>query len=725
MITLKAIIFFLATAAAYVDREFRGRQGHGLIGLGTSMYDPPCAYACRDVVSGWTLDCDNNGGGYANQSTKTPSPACYATNDPFLQTLAWCISHHCLGISVSKLGQYWDLNVAGHQRVQPSPKYSYQVALSRITQPPMEIVDKKEVLTRTSLVDELSWVAHFKGNKGFEATEINSERFGLILIVTCTVLPIIFSLFRFLPLPQLAISKFYAYFIDPPVLGHHHAVPVLGLTIVPTRGQAFFIGYIWIINIVLSAVGYKVMWPNSMYSSPKEELRLYVANRLGVLAFVNLALTALYAGRNNILLRLTNWSHSTFLLIHRFIAVICTLQAALHSVLWWRGYESWGTYKTESDLDYWQRGMIATLALSALIPLSILPIRRRVYELFLTMHVVLAAIAMIGSLMHIYYRFQSQWGYEIWVWIAVAFWLFDRLLMRPLRLLFSGVKRAYITEVDEDYLQVTVPGLQASGHAYLYFPTLTWRVWENHPFSGAAIAAPSHAPRRPRSDSYSNSRSGHRSRRHQRGNRRGSSHGSRRALYDTGSPVTTFYVRRLGGMTRLLSPSSSGTAVLCEMYHGHSQSLFHSASPKPTSDYPNILMIAGGVGITAMLPIINDVRSLQSPQGNIKLFWGARTAPLVRSVEELLGVDKSTYGTEMEMESGVETAQWGNVSVTLSIGHRLNIPNLLSTELGESHGGTTVVVCGASEMADDVRCTVAGLARHGAVVKLIEESFTW
>jgi hypothetical protein len=44
---------------------------------------------------------------------------------------------------------------------------------------------------------------------------------------------------------------------------------------------------------------------------------------------------------------------------------------------------------------------------------------------------------------------------------------------------------AEISVIDEDYLLVDLPGEVASGHVYLYFPTLPWRVWENHLFSVA------------------------------------------------------------------------------------------------------------------------------------------------------------------------------------------------------------------------------------------------
>jgi len=53
------------------------------------------------------------------------------------------------------------------------------------------------------------------------------------------------------------------------------------------------------------------------------EIAVYVSNRLGLLSFADLPLLMLYAGRNNILLWLTIWSHSTFLLLDRWVSYIC------------------------------------------------------------------------------------------------------------------------------------------------------------------------------------------------------------------------------------------------------------------------------------------------------------------------------------------------------------------------------------------------------------------
>jgi hypothetical protein len=612
--------------------------------------------------------------------------------------------------------------------------------------------------------------------------ESNTNNPGrLVLFVTCVGIPIVFSWFRFLPLSPVLVSKFYATFIDPPLFGNYHSAPVLGLGFVPTRGQGLFIAYIWIINIIVCSVGYEVRDPMSWYPTVERQLIVYISNRVGVFSLVNLALAVLFSSRNNVLLVVTNWSHSTFLLVHRWISVICMLQACLHSAIYLQYYldplAGEGAHAEESKLDYWIWGIAGTLALALLMPLSVLPLRRKLYEFFLVTHVVLAVLAMIGCMLHIYYRYEWQWGYQTWVWISFAFWLFDRFLARPLRLARNGVKRAFVTVLDEDYVQVDVPGVEGEGHAYLYFPTLTWRVWENHPFSVAAVCAPAsiaqttistsssssiHSiPATPQTDtktpttSLTTTTSPTTPQRHPRG------------------PGLVLFIRRHRGLTHHLlkhtpnhsSTKDRGIPTLLETSYGSHLSLLQSPSPTPSLTYPNLLCIAGGVGVTGVLPFLptGTGLTLHTAKDNVrvggraKLFWGVRaeSAALVRAVRRVIGVSgvataevgsggsggcsgSSKEGGcddklgEKERES-TTTEKWGGAEVTISAGRRFDIGVLLTRELlpsSEGHGvagrgGTTVVVCGPAAMADEVRVAVARLGRRGAVVRLIEESFSW
>jgi hypothetical protein len=160
-------------------KTYAGRIAQGTVGLGVSMYDPACAFMCRNSASGFMLDCpdDHHHHHHVDRKAKRnahhhmmPSPECYATNDPFLQTLAWCIHTHCPeDLALSDIEQYWERNVAGNLNDQPSPKYSYQEALGRVDNEPQEVANASLVLNGTSLVDEWLYQAHWGANVGIEA----------------------------------------------------------------------------------------------------------------------------------------------------------------------------------------------------------------------------------------------------------------------------------------------------------------------------------------------------------------------------------------------------------------------------------------------------------------------------------------------------------------------------------------------------------------------------
>lgn len=202
-----------------------------------------------------------------------------------------------------------------------------------------------------------------------------------------------------------------------------------------------------------------------------------IANRLGAMCLANLALLILYAGRNNFLLWVTKWQRETFLLFHHWLGYMVIVGGALHAILFLYSAVKSGRYAGERKELFWKFGIVAVVALTSILPLSILPIRTRAYEIFLTLHRLLAFLAMAAVFVHVYVE-SRETGLHNWIYAALAALAFD-YLMRGARLMRNGVREAMITVVDDDYLRFDVPGVTAEGHAYVYFPTLTWRFWDN------------------------------------------------------------------------------------------------------------------------------------------------------------------------------------------------------------------------------------------------------
>jgi len=176
MRTAAAILAVAAVAVgpAAGAKDFVARIARqGTVGLGQEQYAPvTCAYSCRNSISGWMLDCpdaEHHHGGGGGMMMAHTSPACFASNDPFLTSLAWCIKTHCPDtIPISLLERYWEMNVAGRKDDQPLPKYSYQDALARITTPPTEVHNSSFVLNQTELVSEFFYSMVYGSLEGIE-----------------------------------------------------------------------------------------------------------------------------------------------------------------------------------------------------------------------------------------------------------------------------------------------------------------------------------------------------------------------------------------------------------------------------------------------------------------------------------------------------------------------------------------------------------------------------
>jgi NAD(P)H-flavin reductase len=164
-----------------------------------------------------------------------------------------------------------------------------------------------------------------------------------------------------------------------------------------------------------------------------------------------------------------------------------------------------------------------------------------------------------------------------------------------------------------------------------------------------------------------------------------------------------------------LADSDSGIPVLVENSYGPHMSVVESPAPRPSLEYPNIVCIAGGVGISGVLPtIVNN----GGTWGTKKLFWGVRTEPLVQAVRDIVGDPR--YDAQRD-GSCVQT--WAGADVAVFVGKRFDIDAVLTKEAQMAVGGVTVVVCGPDGMADEVRVTVARLGKAGVVIRLIEVSF--
>ncbi|UPX19240.1 uncharacterized protein EKO05_0009509 [Ascochyta rabiei] len=731
-------------------------DGTGLIGYGKTLYNPPCTFACRSVIRKQTLSCTpsvpTENHGTAHNAVSTP-PKCFVQDASYLKTMALCIDIYCTlsdnpplvliedywasHLGTGTLGDYQYVPVISYHDALSAARYDESDAIAgnfttasvstsipeglvpyKVSSPLAITTGGSGVLNKTQLVSPVQWQLQYNYLMDFEANEKGHSTMTLVIAVVAVFLPILLSLLRFVP--SLKSSWGWSYvksmLIYPPLVGKHHRKPVAEAIVVPNRGQSLYILLISFLNIILLIAPYSITQPQASYTSQDQQTVGSMGDRAGTMAMGNVVALFLFSSRNSFLLYLTDWSYSTYLLLHRWLGYWAVIQTVIHSAMLWGHYVKSGSYAAEILRLYWIWGIVGTVAVCAIVPLSLLKVRQQFYELFIISHIALTLLFLIGYYYHIWYVYQYNWGYEIWMFVPAGIWALERLI-RIGRMVFQGSQTAIVTLIpnaDNEYIRIDIEGKALTeGVAYLCFPTLSWRFWETHPFS---VSGSSHEVQQnrlsPQSHSESNSGAGQ-----DEDNEKGSVEHTiadvaiREAASWHPTSITTFFARARGGITKTLTAKASGSherqfrlRVLIDGPYDHSgRVLFQIAQCS------SMLCIAGGVGITACLPLLR-----QSETRPTKLFWSSRKHGLVEGLTASLNALSS------------------NVKVETLVGQRFELGSIIYKELvdheADVKGPLAIVVSGPPGLADDVRIKVIQSVRGSARTRpyvLVDEAFSW
>jgi predicted ferric reductase len=379
---------------------------------------------------------------------------------------------------------------------------------------------------------------------------------------------------------------------------------------------------------------------------------------------------------------------------------------------------------------------------------AVLPLRIMLYETFLILHIILIVIALAGCWYHIIPHYGYDWGYQVWLYLAFAFWAFERVV-RVARIVYVnrlGDSKAVVEAIpNSNIIQITIfprvgwnfgPGQ----HCFIYFPGLE-KVWENHPFSvagwrrkGQTLPVVSARPSINESDSKET------------------------------SDVTTvpqepevqdcvavrFLVRVHSGATRELQRRlSSCSPGIMEMsaytegpYAGHTSTL------QPLLATDTVLCLVGGIGITNALGFIQEYTSTHSRGGESAgrkskgvmrqakrfiLAWSAREMSLIDHVKQTFligseGVEFSFWCTgdipagQKEPVDDAETRR--TTAEAPPTRGRMDIGSVIRSSVETGHH-TTVLVCGPGAMADEAAKEVVKCVKNGSHVDIVEEAYAW
>jgi hypothetical protein len=156
----------------------RSREFHGLIGLGTKLYDLPCGTACYDAIAFNPLVCtpkpDAHSHAHKNSKEPTTPSSCFATDESFLTSLAWCIKQQCTNVEAWKIEKFWNQHAVTKRifPVPPVPVWTYQESLQHITEVPTRMMEKETLLNTTMNVNSQRYTLAWRATTGRQAMEM-------------------------------------------------------------------------------------------------------------------------------------------------------------------------------------------------------------------------------------------------------------------------------------------------------------------------------------------------------------------------------------------------------------------------------------------------------------------------------------------------------------------------------------------------------------------------
>jgi NAD(P)H-flavin reductase len=340
--------------------------------------------------------------------------------------------------------------------------------------------------------------------------------------------------------------------------------------------------------------------------------------------------------------------------------------------------------------------------------------------------------------------------YFPYIWPLVAIWSFDRSI-RILRLIYCNLHvnfnyrklkctktaASYDPESDIIKLSVTLAGTKPqprAGDYYFIYQPFRWSGYEGHPFTLANW--------QPASSSSLNSSD------------------------DSGTQLD-FFIRPADGWTRYLrdqciesnTPSNTWTMLL-EGPYGKTRKLWDT--------YDTVLLIAGGLGITAMIPYLREYirRSSVTTQSanttvrtrRITLAWADRHRAFFHKIidDDLADVAQCAYieirlyctlaesiGSSssssfmdtsvppkfVDLEQSSKDRQPEGQHVRVIHHRRPDVRTIVKTESNRAHEGAeamAILVCGPAEMADSARAATVQAMRSGVRgIEYLEDVFSW
>lgn len=517
------------------------------------------------------------------------------------------------------------------------------------------------------------------------------------------------------------VLKFRGKIAYPALFGYRHSVPFKALggfinMSVPTRAQGVVLTGYFIMFIIFNFVKYEFFDNNRPFLGPAHQISRVIGDRTGIMASAHLPLIFLFAGRNNIMLTLTNWSYDTMNVYHRWVSRGMYVLVVIHAISFTIAFKIEGYYESEFARSPNVWGITAGVCGGFMIFFAARTFRVNFYEWFLWFHRIMAIFFICGMVYHTKTHSQS---YNEFVWASVAIWVLDRFL-RIIRIMASSVTaKAECKVYPEEIVKVKIDysnfwGPSPGDYVFVYFMKPVFGRWENHPFT----TYPSPVP------------------------------GEEKKL--------VMCIRAREGKTRQLHN------YICNMPKREMSCHVLLDGPYgqrfPIENNDSILLIAGGIGVTATYSYAAKLRAL-GERKQIIFLWTIRSLENLlffkEELEFLLKDDRIQVQIFLSESSGSAspvinekgtTDSSSPVPIPINISSlnekygaeipesfmsrviygRPNLPEIVHHHVSSTDGSSGVLVCGPPTMNDDVRAAVTKeINESKRQVDLYVEAFNW
>ncbi|EJU06278.1 hypothetical protein DACRYDRAFT_60933 [Dacryopinax primogenitus] len=436
------------------------------------------------------------------------------------------------------------------------------------------------------------------------------------------------------------------------------------------------------------------------------------ANRCGHLATSQIPLIIGLAGKNNVISYLPGIGSEKLNVLHRAAGRSALVLALLHAYgRWQNGLKGHNAINTPRII--W--GLVALSSFTLLTLMSVRPLRNKAYELFLATHIVLVFTFVLA----VSYHRSKSYPYVLVGWVL---WAVDRLgrclrvgILNRLWLNFNPFWRNPASTATVELLSADTMRISMRRHmrwkpgqyAYLIMPTISFLVWESHPFTIASV-------------SDTNGRQ---------------------------ENELTFIVRARDGFTkRLLAHAQRGRkrqlAVECAMEGPY-------GCPPSLAHFSTAVLISGGSGVSYTLPqfksIIHDVRNGRSATRSVCFIWVVRhadhiswistaLASILATAPEFINISIRIFVTQDSDSADQRPSKPLPSFPIMSIAPgRPDLRMLLVDEIERAAGEVSVNVCGPPSMTQTVRTILAegpvagpvAIRRGCPPVELHVETFSW